>query len=954
MTGKTRYIIKLILAVFLIIVTPAIFFGAIGDHPMQVRENATRTIAVVNEDNGTEKEEKSLDFGDEISAILKDGSEYKWTFLSRSAAVNGLKNTKYDAVIYIPSDFSKRIMTYESEHPVKAKFEYTIQDQLNVNNREKVLREVENATSRVNGKVSTLYWTYVSQDLENVRTKFDGILQKEIDFQNAMLAFYKPSSKNLTGEIEQQRKMLENIRSTMTTVGKASPKREENVKQFEQSFTSFVKYVEDYRDYQNIQQLMLEKVQDENIVSVQALAANQAPRYSDSMDYLDEQSEQISTNIEAINEQLDENNATVNTLSMVRQNEVERQKSDLINYLKGQETTTLNKHESTIITLKTELNKGAPESNHPDLPGPSAESDPALPTGDQVGTVSAANDSSIQTPGLNEERNELQVIMNELNGLKGSLEAIADPKPEQVTAGINQLPEIAGRLSKVEQKLAAFDQAENPLQKTVDELKAVNNELVKKNEMLATEYNRLAEVNQSLLNQLNSPLDNFQTAVVEIEKQEQEILGLEALTGERKRKLEPIFNKEIYYRSPETLLKYHSSLVQYKETLQNSLAGNPESLTHLLEKVNSMLGVNEQEQNIWDKLSADMPFAGEKLTGLQDYFTGFFTEYSKKMGEQQAAILEDLASLDESANTVMNQVQLMSTDTPIPSNGEDGNTVVIHHKGIGQEMIMMNQLMDSLGESQGNIVQFTDELQTKVQGVQQDANKLNDKWTANVDTTTLVRNDIFNLLGNTFVDGQKNGVVYDHLSNPLEISGNAISKQETKKVPPVVVLVIVLISSLLIGYFSYYFKDAPMLVKGSMFVLLNLIVGLIISLFGLNIYPLGEERAIEWSIFTILLLMAASTVVFVCFSISTWTGWLASVGLVMFFISPLLALTAPNIDYQDPMSQVYMSIQYGTDSLFITAIIVLLGMILLLSVIPYVIRALKSVFTPEEEQAHEA
>ncbi len=50
MTSKTRYVVKLIFVVFLILATPAVFFGSIGDHPLQVRENATRTIAVVNED----------------------------------------------------------------------------------------------------------------------------------------------------------------------------------------------------------------------------------------------------------------------------------------------------------------------------------------------------------------------------------------------------------------------------------------------------------------------------------------------------------------------------------------------------------------------------------------------------------------------------------------------------------------------------------------------------------------------------------------------------------------------------------------------------------------------------------------------------------------------------------------------------------------------------------------
>src|SRR3954471_1814986 len=109
MTGKISYIVKMIVLMFLILATPALFFGSIGDNPLQVRENATRTIAIVNEDTGTDKEEKELDFGKEITPILEDGSEYKWEVVSRSTAENGLRNTEYDAVVYIPSNFSRNI-----------------------------------------------------------------------------------------------------------------------------------------------------------------------------------------------------------------------------------------------------------------------------------------------------------------------------------------------------------------------------------------------------------------------------------------------------------------------------------------------------------------------------------------------------------------------------------------------------------------------------------------------------------------------------------------------------------------------------------------------------------------------------------------------------------------------------------------------------------------------------
>lgn len=83
-----------------------------------------------------------------------------------------------------------------------------------------------------------------------------------------------------------------------------------------------------------------------------------------------------------------------------------------------------------------------------------------------------------------------------------------------------------------------------------------------------------------------------------------------------------------------------------------------------------------------------------------------------------------------------------------------------------------------------------------------------------------MRNDVYGILGNTLVDGQNNGYVYDYLANPLKISGE-VPEEKIQTVPPVVILVIVLISSLLIGYFSSYYQNAPLLVKGALFGILN-------------------------------------------------------------------------------------------------------------------------------------
>ncbi|QOK26478.1 type VII secretion protein EsaA [Cytobacillus oceanisediminis] len=948
MTAKTKYIVKMVLVMLLIIAAPAIFFGSIGDNPLLVRENATRTIAVVNEDTGADKEEKSLDFGEEITSILQDGSQYEWTVIGRSAAENGLKNTKYDAVVYIPSNFSKNIMSYESKQPEKASFEYTVQNQLNSLNREKVLREIQTATNRVNGKISTLYWTYVSQDLENVKSQFDTILQKEIDFQNAMLAFYKPSSKNLAEEIEQQRNMLESIQSTVKTAAESTSEGENNLTQFEENLAGFVQYVEQYREYQDAQQETLQKLQDENVLNIQAITGKHDPQYSESLTALNEGGEQLSNTIDSVEAQLKENSETFSSLSNIRTAQVDRQREELINYLMNQERETLSQVEANIASLKLELSKGTSAGN----PGTASAASNKSYTEKQAANTNT--DTVIPlVPGLEAERAELQAIASEMNAIKSSLETI-EGTSEQASAAAESLPKLSQRLLNVEQKLSANDSAENPLQKVVDELKAANETLAAQNGKLVEDYNKLVAENKNLIEQLTNS-GNFSSLIGLIDQKENKILELN-LDSSSKAKLTEVFNQPIIYAIPSKMMEYYSALGRFEGTIESSINYNPEKLQTFIEKLNPIVKVGEDEQMVWDQLNTSIPNSGEQLTGLDNQFTAFFSEYSQKVEEQQAAITSDLSALQESALAVMDNIQLLSSsNTSMPVDGIDGTSVMVKQEGISQRMLMINDLVGSIGENQSNIVSYTSELEQKVQSVQQDADTLNSKWGSNVETTQMFRDDIYNLLGNTYVNGQKNGPVYEQLSNPLQISGETAAKKEESKLPPVVVLAIVLLSSLMIGYFSHYFKNAPMLVHASMFVLLNLIVGLIISIFGLNIYSMEQDRAIEWTIFTILLLTAASAIVLAGFKIGNLAGWILSVGLIAFFISPFLALTAPNINYEDPMSKVYMSIQYDSQSLFVPAILILLGIIAFLAIIPFAVRSIKDLRTKrDEDQAYEA
>lgn len=951
MTEKVKYIIKMIIVMVLVLATPAVFFSSIGDNPLLVRTSETRNIAIVNEDIGAEKDEKELEFGQEIASVLSSDSSFDWTVLSRSAAVNGLKNKSFDAVVYIPSDFSTNIMTYEDLTPVKAEFRYTVQDQLNAVNREKVLREIEKATARVNSSVSTLYWSYVSQDLESVRSKFDGILEKEIDFQNTMYAFYSPSSQNLANEIEQQKTMLESIQSSLKSNEEFTVSNTENVKQFEQSLSSFVEYVEQYKEYQDNQQELLQQLQQESMAVVNDAISQQNPRYMELRAYLREQSDELSKSMGALGTHLAQNNQTMAELSAVRIEQVARQRDDLVQYRRNAEVEEQSKYITSITQLKDQLADGSAEQ--PELPEEPIEENPKDENEPNPENPGEGGGEEQPGPSLEEERQKLSDIVAEVNVVSESLTQINDPEIKEITSAIAELTELTGRMTAINENLRVIQEEENPLQGTVEELQKQVAELQQQVIDLQERIQTLTE--QFKEKYLDLFRNRLQPVMDEIEKKEEQILQSHLLGPNQRDVLSKVFEKEIVNKQPELIMSYHSALIKFETAIANSLR-DEQNLQAYVASLNPILGIKEDEQSILDKLLLDMPEANKKLTTLQEETTVFFEDHSRKMQEQQATVGEELNVIQESADAVMQKMVSIIGEAPVQGGeSQSGGMLVTNQQSISDGLVTMNDAINHIGESQTNVVTYTDELQTKVQSVQQDADHLNEKWSDNVATTEMYRDDIFSVLGNTFVDGQKNGHVYSHLASPLQVNGQVAAQQEERKVPPVVVLVIVLISSLMIGYFSYYFANSSKLVKGAMFILLNLVVGLIISMYGMDIYPLGEQSAIQWTVFTILLLAAASAVVSVGFSLGRLIGWFASVGLVLFFISPLLALTAPNIGYEDPMSKVYMSIQYGPDTLFIPAVITLLAIILVLALIPFGVNFIKNRSAQnDDEETYEA
>ncbi|MCY9034324.1 type VII secretion protein EsaA [Bacillus inaquosorum] len=1083
MTEQRKSLIKLISAVIIILLLPVLFFRFIGDDPTKKAVNSTRQIAVVNEDTGvlsdevkSDEEDKSAHFGKEVAAVLGERPDYSWTVVNRSAAETGLASKKYDAIVYIPSDFSKNILSYDKDHPRKATLEFSIQDNLNAVNKEKVQRELEDAQKTMNKKMSALYWNFVSQKVDNIRGEFDKIVNKESEFQNVMYNFYKPSSNDLAGEIKQQKDLIDELKKSMNEAQGTTKEKASTAEEAKNTLKEFVDTVERYKEYQENQKKLLLAAQDSTQQQIHTgLDAIQAQQKANQFS---ERMSGLTTGIGQVKTQLGQTSTVLADAQRVREGQVPRQElgmakiqSDLIDqYQAASRQTALEQvYEMLVLTrpaltvekgedpvvddgsddddqdkdkdpkeedpeeLKIDLEKQReelkniaadiqdisdnlkePEKEEPTPENPGTENpgtdepstdNPENPndgsntnpddsqgdTGNDDNSSDTGNDG--QTDGNTQDQDQQQGTDGQeqngdvSNGESDSGQTETGTSAEQTASSDSALQFIQlanedgtgdsgdtggdGGTTQPEDEaqtgndeISDIAKAKEQLSKASERIKQIEEELKEKETAHNEELKKKLEELKEQMDGLNDEIDDLKDQVKKLEgklenleaKRKREFEGIYSAIRELENKDQLQFTGEINTESISALMRYYKYLSVYDSVLSGTIdsTAKTNAIDGQQGNVKSILALSPAETASWEGLKNNMMQTDEDINSFIDGMTKFADDYSGFIRDSQAGVLDELTKISESAAKASEQLVTGATQesATFSNDGLSGTMALSVQDTVGQEVLQMSDMMGSLSDRQSGIIDYTTNMQQSVNDVQTKADTLNNNWGKNVASTKLVRNDVYGILGNTLVDGQNNGYVYDYLANPLKISGE-VPEEKIQTVPPVVILVIVLISSLLIGYFSSYYQNAPLLVKGALFGILNILVGLMISLFGLNIYSLPDDQTIKWSVFTILLLVASSAFIRAAFRFGSIPGWVASAAMILFYVAPLIDLIMPNFTFEDPVSKVYIDIQYGTGHLFAMGISVLLIITVIAAALPLIIR-LMAEKTAESDETYEA
>ncbi|MEF3086019.1 type VII secretion protein EsaA [Bacillus altitudinis] len=969
MTEQQKSSIKIVSTMILILVLPVLFFHLIGDDPAKQKKNATRNIAVVNEDMGASESENTARFGQDVVAALSERPDYTWTVVNRSAAENGLKNRKYDAVLYIPSDFSKNVLSYDKDHPEKASIQFSIQDQLNAVNKEKVQRELENAQKKMNEQMSTLYWSFVSQEIGNVREEFEHIVGKEVEFQNTMYNFYKPNSNKLSDAVQQQKKQIEELKNAMADSQKQYKDGLSTTEEAKSQLKDFVKVVDQYQQYQDKQKDLLIKAQSTSKKQIQQGLKQLAEIQNQNARSFSDQMGGLKTDINGVQSQLKTTDSAIQSVQKSREEAIPKQSTGLKELVKTSQEELISNYEAQylayigdkITPLQDQLKASRKALREAEKPKEDSNEDSNNQGEDQKDT---SDDLKIN---LEEETKELTEISTEINQVADELSGNEETTPTPENGGENpdQTGETKSTSVQSKEQLKALSLKLEEVKKNIEEkTTAHNDQLQGKVDLLSNELKSLTDKIDKLEEKIirietsnNKNISDIKKSIIKqessITRKLERIETTQSPLNQYTSKMDKLRDFDTNSEDASELLKYSNELAQY-EALLNSFftQKNTSSLIDTKpDEIQSILSIKKEETENWDTLKNQMLTSNDDVSTFIDEMQKFSDGYAEYISTQQASMEQELNAISESADTVAEQMADQG-DAVYTADLAGSSIVVSAQDSIGQEVLRLSENMSSLTDRQKGVADYTNNIEESVTTVQEKADTLNENWSKNVNSTKLVQQDLKGILGNTLDDQGNSNYVYNHLANPLKISGD-VPEEKTQTVPPVVILVIVMISSLLIGFFSSYYASAPMLVKGALFGILNLLVGLMISLFGLNIYKLADDQAIQWSIFTILLLVACSAFIRTAFLFGSIAGWMAATALIFFFVAPLIDLVMPNFHFTNPVTDVYLSIQYGNGDNFGMGITGLLILTILFMVIPIVKKLWKDK-TEERDVTHEA
>lgn len=183
-----RHVILALLSVLLLLVL--VFFGSQNFIQKKLNSNAshvpTLNMAIVNEDNGTTYRGKKYLLAKDYLNGLKLPKKVSMDVVPRGVAESGLKNNNYQLAVFIPTDFSAKIVEVDNPDPQKLDIQYKINAK-NQAMKSRCHNEADDIIQGLNKKLVSIYDLGIMSNLFDAQNKVARIYAR----QGALAAAYR-------------------------------------------------------------------------------------------------------------------------------------------------------------------------------------------------------------------------------------------------------------------------------------------------------------------------------------------------------------------------------------------------------------------------------------------------------------------------------------------------------------------------------------------------------------------------------------------------------------------------------------------------------------------------------------------------------------------------------------------------------------------------------------------
>lgn len=191
------------------------------------------SVAIVNQDKDYEFKNQKLNFGNDIVKNLKENRSLDWNFVNSKTAVEGLNTGRYYAILTIPKDFTKSLMSVTQVDVRKARIIYTTNEKTNAiaekitdQGANKLQAKISNHLIQVISKTSLGAMGGISNMTDDITPKLTE-MKKSLQRLDAQLVNSKKlaeNNKNMIGDLDKSlassKASLDAIKRTMNSAKK--------------------------------------------------------------------------------------------------------------------------------------------------------------------------------------------------------------------------------------------------------------------------------------------------------------------------------------------------------------------------------------------------------------------------------------------------------------------------------------------------------------------------------------------------------------------------------------------------------------------------------------------------------------------------------------------------------------------------------------------------------------